>query len=40
MGGNIPPKALKDTLPLSLMNWYKAVRKELLKQCPESLVEI
>jgi hypothetical protein len=36
MGGKIPPKALKDTLPLSLINWHKAVRKELLKRFPES----
>lgn len=34
--GKIPPKALKETLPLSLLNWYKSVRKELLKTCPES----
>jgi hypothetical protein len=35
MGGKIPSKAVKDLLPLSLINWYKAVRKELLKNFPE-----
>lgn len=36
----IPPKALKETLPLSLLNWYKTVRKELIKTCPESFINL
>lgn len=37
MGGKIPPKAVKDTLPFTLLNWYKSVRKELLKSHEENL---
>ena len=40
MGGKIPSKVLKETLPLSLLNWYKAIRKELLKNHEENLEEI
>ena len=38
--GKIPPKALKETLPISLLNWYKTVRKELLKTSPESCINL
>jgi len=29
MNGKIPAKALKETLPASMLKWYKAVQKEL-----------
>ena len=40
MRGKIPPKALKETLPLSLLNWYRSVRKELLKNHVEIIEEL
>lgn len=31
MNGKIPAKALRETLPASLIKWYRSVRKELVK---------